>query len=101
MDNLEKNRAIIQFQKGIAKVESLGFKFVPYSTRFVHVGTEHHCVIKGSSTKNGKRINEFCYGRDADYGQTHLLDVYEMPDGIKYAAIERSMGVYAFWEVLD
>jgi len=78
MNDLEKNCLISVLQRGLAKMEHFDSKFVPYNTKFIYVGTEDNCIVKGKSTKKSKETNEFCFGRDGDYGQTHLLDVYIM-----------------------
>lgn len=87
--------------RGISLMKDFGDIFVAYNTQYLGSSATEEYRIRGKSTKGSKALDEFCYGYDGEYNQLHLLHVYEMVDGTKYAAIERSMNVYSFWDILN
>jgi len=101
--NHENKSAIILLERGIGLIENFEDRFVPYNTKFLGISNDGEFIINGVNTKDveSKTLNEFCFGRDGDYGESHLLHVYQMPNGKKYSIIERSISVYAVWEILD
>lgn len=94
-------RAINLLEEGLSAIRNFGDFFVAYNTKYLGHRFSDEFIINGKSTKNSKPLNEFCYGYDGEHKQLHLLRVYEMQNGAKYAAIEISMSVYAFWDILN
>lgn len=74
-------------------------KFVAYNTKFLGVSNSDNFIINGESTKNAKSLSEFCYGYDKIYEELQILNVFETTSGIRFAAAEIAMSVYAFWEI--
>lgn len=84
---------------GIENIKTYNKKFVAYNTKFLGVSSSDNFIINGESTKNAKSLNEFCYGYDKMYEELHILNVFETTSGIRFAAAEIAMSVYAFWEI--
>ena len=97
----EREREIEELKRGLTLIEDFGSRFVQYNTKYLGCSFNDEYIIKGKSTNNSSSLNEFCYGYDGEHHQLHLLHIYQMNCGIKYASIEISMCVYAFWEILN
>lgn len=93
--------AIHLLEIGASNIKNFEEHFVAYNNRYLGFNVCNNFEIKGKSIKGSKYLNEFCYGYDGEYHQLHLLHVYEMIDGTKFATTEISNNVYAFWEILD
>ena len=87
--------------KGIYLIEDFGCHFVAYNTKFLGYSYDDEYAICGESTKDSVVLNEFCFGYDGQHHELHLIHVYQTKRGKKYAAIEISMGVYAFWKIIE
>ena len=97
----DKERELRELKIAVGMIETYDGHFVAYNTKFLGYNYDDNYIIRGQSIKNSKSLNEFCFGYDGTYEQLHLLHVYETKSGLKYASIEISMGVYAFWEIID
>ena len=91
----------ILLSQGIALIEQFNCHFFAYNTKFLGYSYDDNYVIDGKATKNSKSLHEFCYGRDGQHQETHLLSVYQLDDKTKYAATEVSFGVYGYWKIID
>lgn len=101
LEDLDAVNAIRLLEIGVSNIKNFGERFVAYNTKYLGDSVFNNFEIKGKSTEGSKYLNEFCYGYDGKYHQLHLLHVYEMPDGTKFAAKEIVNNLYAFWEILD
>lgn len=90
IDNLERAAGILK---------TYGGHFVAYNTKFLGVSQDDNFRIKGRSTRDAKPLHEICFGYDGNYKELHLLNVYEMKSGLRFAATEIVMGMYAYWSV--
>lgn len=95
----DKHRQLMLLELGIENIKTYNKKFVAYNTKFLGVSSSDNFIINGESTKNAKSLNEFCYGYDKMYEELHILNVFETTSGIRFAAAEIAMSVYAFWEI--
>ena len=95
----DKHRQLMLLELGIGNIKTFNKKFVSYNTKFLGVSSSDNFIINGESTRNAKSLNEFCYGYDKMYEELHILNVFETTSGIRFAAAEIAMSVYAFWEI--
>ena len=95
----DKHRQLMLLELGIGNIKTYNKKFVAYNTKFLGVSNPDNFIINGESTKNAKSLNEFCYGYDKMYEELHILNVFETTSGIRFAAAEIAMSIYAFWEI--
>lgn len=99
--DLERKRELQLLEIGVDLVKRSDGKFVAYPTRFLGVSPTDEYIIGGKSTAGAQYLNEFCYGYDGTYHELHLLWVYQMKNGKKYAATELVNNIYAFWEIIS
>jgi hypothetical protein len=99
--NYDTEREIRELEAGISSIKNYGKHFISYNVKYLGHSFSDEYKIGGKSIKGSKTLNEFCYGYDEVHGQLHLLHVYQMLNGVKYAAIEISNNVYAFWEIIN
>lgn len=97
----DKERELRELKIAVGMIETYDGHFVAYNTKFLGYSTNDDFYINGKNTYNAKSINEFCFGYDGDYKQLHILHVYELADGTKFASTEIIMGLYAYWEILE
>lgn len=95
----DKHRQLMLLELGIGNIKTYNKKFVAYNTKFLGVSNSDNFIINGESTKNAKSLNEFYYGYDKMYEELHILNVFETTSGIRFAAAEIAMSIYAFWEI--
>ncbi|MCH5159564.1 MAG: hypothetical protein J1F66_01780 [Clostridiales bacterium] len=91
----------ILLDKGIGLIEHFNYHFVAYNTKFLGYSQNDNYIIRGENSNNSQLLHEFCYGYDDLHHELHLLKVYQTKQGKKYAAIEISNCVYAFWDILE
>ena len=97
----DTQREKLLLDKGIGLIENWNYHFVAYNTKFLGISHDDNYTIDGEKTIDSKPLNEFCYGYDGVHHQLQLLKVYETKKGKKYATIEISNCVYAFWNILE
>ena len=100
-EKYNSDRAVRLLEVGIANIKEFGAQFKAYNLKYLGCSPYDHFTIKGKSTENSKFLNEFCYGYDGTYHELHLLHVYEMTNGKKYAATEITRNNNAFWEIIE
>lgn len=100
-EKYDSTRTIHLLETALSKIKNFGEKYIAYNTNFLGVSSSNDYIIRKKSTKNSKSMGEFCFGYEKKYNQMHILEVFQMPDGIKYASTELSNNIYGYWEIIE
>ena len=99
MEIYDTKREIDKLELAAGILKDFGGHFVAYNTKFLGVSQNDNFRIKGRSTHDAEELDEICFGYDGKYRQLHLLHVYQMKSGLKFATTEIVMGLNAYWSV--
>ena len=100
MKTVNKDRSFRLLNLGACYVRDFGKNFTQYNLQFLGKSITDDYIINGESTKNAKATNEFCYGYDND-GVLLIVEIFKTEKGVKFGAIELSMSVYGYWQIIE